>query len=37
MKALFVAEGKLYVGEPRWFDSGVEVKGSEHLQAGNLR
>jgi hypothetical protein len=37
MKALFAAEGKLYVGEPRWFDGGAEVKDSERLQTGNLR
>ncbi len=33
MKALVVAEGKLYVGEPRWFDGGAEVKDSERLQS----
>ncbi len=37
MKALFAAEGKLYVGEPRWFDNVTEVKDSEPLQTGNLR
>ena len=37
MKALVVAEGKLYVGEPRWFDGGAEVKDSARLQTGNLR
>ncbi len=37
MKALFAAEGKLYVGEPRWLDNVTEVKDSEPLQTGNLR
>ena len=37
MKTLFAAEGKLYVGEPGWFDGGTEVKDSERLQTGNLR